>query len=110
MSSKRPNHEVSDGNVFADLGLPQPERRLAKAELVHQIGVLIRERGLTQKCAAEILGIPQPRVSKLLRGDLSGFSMDKLLQLLNALDQDIEIIVRPRPRSRDHALVHVTAI
>ncbi len=110
MNAKLPEYETGSGNVFADLGLPQPDRRLAKAELIHRIGVLIHERGLTQVRAAEILGIPQPKVSKILRGEVSGFSMDKLMHLLNRLDQDVEIIVKPCPADREHARVNVIAV
>lgn len=99
----------SSGNVFADLGLPNAEELLAKAELVRQIGKAIDARGLTQKQAADVMGTTQPKVSDLLRGQLSGFSMDRLIRFLNALDRDVEIIVKKKPRSRDHAQVKVSA-
>jgi predicted XRE-type DNA-binding protein len=92
--------EESSGNVFADLGLPDAEQRLAKADLSIQIGREIRARGLTQAEAAKLLGMAQPDVSNLLRGQLSGFSMDRLLRFLNALDQDVEIVVRPATQAR----------
>jgi predicted XRE-type DNA-binding protein len=88
----------SSGNVFADLGLADPEEALAKAELARQIGALLAERGLTQAQAAALLGIDQPKVSALVRGRLEGFSLDRLLRFLLALDRDVEIVVRPRPR------------
>lgn len=94
----------SSGNVFADLGLPDPEGLLAKAELVRQIDAIIHERGLSQTQAAAILGIDQPKVSALLNGRLSGFSMDRLVRFLLALDRDVQISVRPK--QDDHA--HVT--
>jgi predicted XRE-type DNA-binding protein len=68
--------EVSSGNVFADLGLSNPEERLLKAELVRKISEIITNLNLTQVQAAEILGIDQPKVSLLIRGRLSGFSTD----------------------------------
>jgi predicted XRE-type DNA-binding protein len=87
--------EDSSGNVFADLGLPDPEERLAKADLAIAIARSIRERGLTQAQAAELLGIAQPDVSNVVRGRLSGYSIERLTRLLNRLGQDVEITVRP---------------
>jgi predicted XRE-type DNA-binding protein len=72
----------SSGNVFADLGLPDAEQRLAKAELARQVASLIRERRYTQPAAARKLGIDQPKVSTLLAGRLVGFSLDQLVHLL----------------------------
>jgi predicted XRE-type DNA-binding protein len=99
----------SSGNVFADLGVPHPREAMAKAELAHQIARVIKERKLTQTTAAEILGVDQAKVSALARGRLRGFSTDRLFRFLNALDQDIEITVKQKPTSRDHARVHVIA-
>jgi predicted XRE-type DNA-binding protein len=99
----------SSGNVFADLGLPNPEERLAKAELAAQISSIIQHRHLTQEAAAEILGITQPRVSDLMRGRLEKFSVSALLQYLIALGRDVEIVVRKKPRSRDRAHLTVAA-
>ncbi len=87
----------SSGNVFADLGLPDAEERLAKAELARQIEHIVKKRRLTQERAAKILGISQPKVSALLQGKLAGFSMDRLLKFLMALDQDIEIRIKSKP-------------
>jgi predicted XRE-type DNA-binding protein len=84
----------SSGNVFDDLGLPDADDRLAKAELARQISVIIRERGLTQQAAATILGVDQPKVSALLSGQLSGFSLERLARLLTYLGRDIQIVVR----------------
>jgi predicted XRE-type DNA-binding protein len=85
-------HEGS-GNVFADLVLPDPEELLVKAAAVSRISDLIRERGITQAQVATLLGIDQPKVSALLRGRLRGFSLERLLSFLIALDQDVEIVV-----------------
>jgi predicted XRE-type DNA-binding protein len=104
---KRERYTVSSGNVFADLGLPNPEEALAKAELAHKIAVLIRERGLTQVQAAKLLGVDQPKVSSLIRGRLSGFSLERLIRFLLLLGQDIKIIVQASPRSRSRARVLV---
>src|SRR5687768_3470655 len=84
------------GNVFADLGLPNPDLALAKAELVQRIRDLIAERKLTQSKAAELLGLDQPKVSALVRGRVEGYSIDRLFRFLNALGQRVEITVRPR--------------
>jgi predicted XRE-type DNA-binding protein len=92
-----PKFEVSRGNVFADLGLPHAEELLAKADLAYEISRTIEERGLTQAQAARLLGIDQPKISSLVRGRLTGFSMERLYRYLNALGKDIEIVVRSAP-------------
>ena len=88
------------GNVFRDLGLPDADLLQAKADLVHQISALIEERGLTQMQAADVLRVTQPKISALLHGRLDGFSMDRLVRFLNALDQDVKISVRPKAKAR----------
>jgi predicted XRE-type DNA-binding protein len=88
------------GNVFADLGLPDPEARLAKAELAARINTVLEQRELTQALAAEVLGIDQPSVSKLARGKLRGFSVERLIGFLRALSHDVEIRVSAAPRRR----------
>ena len=90
----------SSGNVFADLGLPNPEERLAKAGLARQIGVVIRAHGLTQMAAAAAMGIDQPEVSAVLSGRLAGFSLERLAHCLTLLGKDVEIIVRKKPESQ----------
>jgi len=85
------------GNVFADLGLPNPEQRLVKAGLVLQVHNVIEARGLTQMEVASITGVAQPKISELMRGRSQGFSTDRLLRILNTLGQDVEIIVKPMP-------------
>jgi predicted XRE-type DNA-binding protein len=87
--------EPSSGNVFADLGLKNPEELLAKAELVQRICDIIAERKLTQTRAAAVLGIDQPKISALMRGKLDGFSLDRLFRFLNALGRDVDIVIRP---------------
>ncbi len=87
--------EASSGNVFADLGLKDPEEHLAKAELAHRICELLAERKLTQVRAAKLLGVDQPKVSALMGGKLDGFSTERLFRFLNALGQDVEVVVRP---------------
>jgi predicted XRE-type DNA-binding protein len=93
--------EESSGNVFADLGLKNPEELLAKAQLVQRIADIIAERKLTQARAAKILGVDQPKVSALLRGKLDGFSTDRLFRFLNALGRDVEIVIRPARQGRE---------
>ncbi len=82
------------GNVFADLKLPDAEALNAKAQIAYRICQILEERQLTQKQAAELLGIDQPKVSALLRGRLEGFSSDRLFRFLNALNRDIEIVIK----------------
>ena len=106
---RRSDVKKSSGNVFADLGVAKPAEALAKAELARQITKAIKKKGLTQVRAAAVLGIDQAKVSALTRGQLRGFSTDRLFRLLNALGQDIEIIVKTKPRSRPQARVHVVA-
>jgi predicted XRE-type DNA-binding protein len=94
--TKKPvRSEKSSGNVFADLGLPHPEQELLKARLTLQIYRLIKERGLNQVQAGEILGIQQPRVSALMRNRAGAFSLERLMDFLTALGQDVGITVRP---------------
>jgi predicted XRE-type DNA-binding protein len=87
---------TGSGNVFADLGLPNSEQRLAKAQLVQRIAEVIKERELTQKQEGTILEIDQAKVSKLSRGRLSEFSTSTLIEYLTRLDQDVQIVVRPK--------------
>lgn len=90
--------QKSTGNVFADLGLPYPERELLRAKLTLEIYRLIRERGLTQAEAGKLLGIRQPHVSALMRNRSGSFSVERLMEFLVALGQDVEITVRPSRR------------
>ena len=87
--------EVGSGNVFADLGLPNPEQELLKARLTLQIYKIVKARGLTQAQAGEILGIKQPHVSALMRNRAGNFSVGRLIEFLNRLGQDVEITVKP---------------
>jgi predicted XRE-type DNA-binding protein len=100
----------SCGNVFADLGLPNPEELLLKAQLAAQIGSLISARQLTQSEAAGLLGIDQPKVSALLRGKLSGFSTERLFRFLNALGSNVEIRIVANPQPNVQAQTHVVAL
>ena len=101
--------EVASENIFADIGIENADEELTKAELVWEIDHIIKKRKLTQAKAAEMMGINQPKVSALLRRKLSGFSVERLMHFLNLLGQDIDIIVRPKPRNRKIARVHVVS-
>ena len=92
--------ERGSGNVFADLGLPDADTDLYKAELVTRIHKIIRERGLKQVDAAKLLGLSQPDVSRLLRGSFREYSMERLLRLLMALGRDVNIVIRESHRDR----------
>lgn len=85
----------SSGNVFADLGVPNPEEALAKAEIALKIDALIKKKKLTQAKAAKLLKISQPKISLLLRGYLTDFSLERLLRFLNNLGQDVVISIIP---------------
>lgn len=85
----------SSGNVFADLGIPNPEEALAKAEIAMKIHEIIKKKKLTQAKAAKILKISQPKISLLLRGYLTDFSLERLLRFLNDLGQDVYISIVP---------------
>jgi predicted XRE-type DNA-binding protein len=97
----------SSGNVFADLGLPEPEEELAKAQLASHIRQVIKRRRLTQMAAAALMGIDQPKVSALLNGRLSSFSTERLMRLLTTLGQDVEIVVRERPSGIERGRIRV---
>lgn len=90
----------SSGNVFADLGLPNSEKYLAKAKLARQINNIIEKRSLKQVQAAEILGIDQPKISDLNCGRLDGFSIERLIVFLNKLNRDVEIVVKLKNKGR----------
>jgi predicted XRE-type DNA-binding protein len=88
-------------NIFADLGLPDADERLAKAQIAHVISTIIRKQKLTQSKAADLLGLDQPKVSALLSGKLAGFSMERLFQFLTRLGRNVEIkIARARNNAR----------
>lgn len=100
--------EQGSENVFADLGRSDADAQLLKADLVARIDDIIRRRRLTQTRAAEILGLSQPDVSRLLRGDFRQYSVERLLRLLVALGRDVEIVIR-KPRSRRPARLSIDA-
>jgi len=91
--------EKSSGNVYADLGLPDAEEMLVKARLATKIGEIIKHRHLTQQQASEILGMPQSKISNMLRGNFRGISEAKMLECLNLLGRDIQIVIKKAPRT-----------
>ena len=93
--TKRADIERGSGNVFADIGHPNPDVALARAELARRIAAQIQRKQLTQIEAAELMGADQPKVSALTRGNLSGFSVERLLAYLAALGCDVDIVVKP---------------
>lgn len=93
MSKDDLEYEVGSSNVFADLGLPNPEERKLKAHLAGLMYEIIETRGWTQKQTAEVLGVTQPDVSKMTRGLLRDFSVERLLHFLSKLDQRVTITV-----------------
>jgi predicted XRE-type DNA-binding protein len=98
---------ASSGNVFADLGLPQADDLLAKAELAAKVIAEVQRRRLTQSQAAALLGIDQPKISALKQGKLSGFSIERLMRFLLRLGRDVEIQVKARTKSRARARLRV---
>ncbi len=97
----------SSGNVFADIGAAHPERILARAQVMFRIAEIIRGRGLTQTAAAALLDIPQSKVSWLMNGKLGMFSLEYLFALLNALDRDVQIIIKPKTKAEKVATTQV---
>ena len=89
--------ETGSGNVYADLGFPDAEERLLKSKLALMITRTLGSRALGQTEAAALMGMSQPDVSGIVRGRLKGFSVERLIKALNALGNDVEIVIKPRP-------------
>jgi predicted XRE-type DNA-binding protein len=96
-------------NVFADLGYADADERQTKLRLAHAINGVIARRRLSQATAAATLGVNQPKVSALANYKLDGFSVERLMTFLTALDQDVEIVIKKKPRSRTAARISVVA-
>jgi predicted XRE-type DNA-binding protein len=111
------NHDLSEdlentvtssgGNVYADLGYENPEEMLLKAQLVRLLSQAIKAKGLNQYQAAELLGIDQPKVSALVRGQFRGYSLERLFRFLNAFDLDVEVSVKSKPENRERSYTTV---
>jgi len=99
--------EESSGNVFADIGVPDAEGYLAKAKIAYQINRIIEDRGLKQIDAAKLLGIDQPKISALVCGKLSGFSIERLFRFLTILNQDIVIMIKPHDKRLKIGMPHI---
>jgi predicted XRE-type DNA-binding protein len=94
--------EAGSGNVYTDLGYPDSNTMLVKAQLAAKIADIVRRRALTQAQAAEILGLTQPKVSALLKGRFRGISEHRLLECLTRLGRDVRIVIKPAPRNRSN--------
>ena len=101
-------YETGSGNVFKDLGVPNAEEHFVKAQLVFKIDTIMKERGLKQVEAADLFGIHQPDVSKMLRGEFRQFSVERLLRFLVALDQDVAIVIKPHRDRKNAPALHVS--
>ena len=97
------------GNVFADLGCPDADERQAKLRLAYALNQVLEARKLSQADAAKLLRVSQPKVSALRHYKLAGFSVERLMNLLTAVDQDVEIVIRRKPRSRKAGRISVVA-
>ncbi len=105
--SEQIDYEVGSGNVFTDLGFERPEEELAKARMALRINEIIKEQDLTQKEAAKLLGIDQPKVSALKNGRLEGFSLERLISFLTALNLDVDIIIHPKAADKPSGSINV---
>jgi predicted XRE-type DNA-binding protein len=105
MSKK--GYEIGSRNVFKDLGLPNAEEHLVKAQLVFKIDTIMKRRRLKQVEAAALFGTRQPDVSKMLRGEFRQFSVERLLRFLVALDQDVQIVVKPHHNRKNAPALQV---
>ena len=97
------------GNVFADLKLPNAEEEKTKVWLAVTINKILKDKGLRQEAAAKLLDLNQPKISALANYQLDGFSVERLLRFLNALDRDIEIVIRRKGKSKGPGTILVTA-
>jgi len=97
------------GNVFADLGFPDAAERQAKLRLAYALNQELDDRKLSQTEVAKVLGVTQPKVSALRNYKLAGFSVERLMNMLTAVDQDVDIVIRRKPRSRKTARISVVA-
>jgi predicted XRE-type DNA-binding protein len=104
----RKGYEIGGSNVFKDLGVPHAEEHLVKAQLVFKIDMIMKKRKMKQTEAAALFGVRQPDVSKMLRGEFRQFSVERLLRFLVRLDQDVEIVIRPRRDSHTAPALHVS--
>ena len=97
----------SSGNIFKDIGVSDPERTLIRSQVMSRVTEIIKERGLTQVKAGRILNLTQSKVSNLMNGKLSVFSLEHLFKLLTALQWDVEIIIKPKSKTETKATMSV---
>jgi predicted XRE-type DNA-binding protein len=100
----------SSGNVFADLKLANAEEKHTKVRLAVAINKILKDKGLRQEAAAKLLELNQPKISALANYQLEGFSVERLLRFLNALDRDVEIVIRRKCQSKGSGTILVTAV
>ncbi len=107
----RDDNKITRGskNVFADLGFPDAEERQTKLRLAHAINIILEEGRFTQTEVARVLGASQPKVSSLANYKLDGFSVERLMTYLTALDRDVQIVIKKKPRSRASGRISVEA-
>jgi predicted XRE-type DNA-binding protein len=105
---KKKGYEIGGANVFEDIGVPNADEHLVKAKLVFKIQTIMRSRGLKQIEAAQLFAVRQPDVSKMLRGEFRQFSVERLLRFLVALNQDVEIVIKPHRGRRNAPALHVS--
>jgi len=109
--ANRKNHETvvpGSGNVFSDLGLHDADEKRTKVRLAVAIKQIVKSQRISQSAAAKVLGVNQPKISALINYRLDGFSVERLLHFLIALDRDVEIVIRKKPRSRRTARIVVS--
>ena len=106
MSKK--GYEIGSRNVFKDIGVPNAEEHLVKAQLVYKIDGIMKRRHMKQIEAAALFGVRQPDISKMLRGEFRQFSVERLLRFLVRLDQDVEIVIRPHRDTDNAPALHVS--
>lgn len=110
MSAKHSDVYESDSNIFADLGLPDAESHFLKAQLVAELYRLTNERKLTQARAGELMGVSQPEVSRLFKGNFREYSVERLMAFLTAFDCDVEIVSRPRIQHEGRGHISFSAV
>lgn len=97
---KKRDYEISSGNLYADLNYANSDELQAKSELARELYLIIQSKGMKQIEVSKLFGISQPKVSNLLNGRLTGFSLERLTRFLNILDYDVDIFVKPKPKGR----------
>ena len=108
-ATKTKDYEIGSGNVFKDVGMPNAEEHMLKADLVYWIDILLKQNDLKQVDAAKLFGVKQPDVSNMLRGHFRQFSVERLLRFLVALGQDVDIVVKPHIGKRKPAALRIVS-